>query len=85
MKFSRRHFLGSLSLAAGSAQLPSVLFTKEVLAAQLSGQRAVFQQQSYQDYSGQGDIYNPPVANRSTRLYVRALSDEEFLRRHWFH
>ncbi|MES2606625.1 MAG: hypothetical protein V4603_16965 [Pseudomonadota bacterium] len=86
MKLNRRKFLGGVTLAAGTAQLPSVLLAAPLASAAVSSasQRAVFQQQLYADYSGAGEVYTKPAAVRSTQDYVASLSHEEFLRRHWF-
>jgi hypothetical protein len=45
---------------------------------------AVFQQQVYFNFDGNGEIYTPPTGNKSTQDYRASLSEEEFLRRHWF-
>lgn len=45
---------------------------------------AVFQQQTYFNFDGNGEVYSPPAGNKSTVEYRASLSEEEFLRRHWF-
>ena len=48
-------------------------------------QRALHQQTPYFDYSGGGELYVAPTGTTRTADYAASLTDEEFLRRHWFH
>mgnify|MGYP000848807490 FL=1 len=47
-------------------------------------QRALHQQVPYFDYSGGGEVYVAPTGTTRTADYAASLTDEEFLRRHWF-
>ncbi len=86
ISLNRRQFLGGVSMAVVIAPLPvvsladaSISFSPVRYAA-----RAVHQQQSFVDLSGQAARYTAPHGNHSTREYRAALSDTEFLRKHWF-
>ena len=86
MKLNRRQFLNGVSVAVVVAPLPGVVlagpstsFSPVQYAA-----HAVHQQQLFIDLSGHADRYTAPQGNHSTRAYRSTLSQEEFLRRHWF-
>ena len=83
---NRRQFLGGVSLAVVIAPLPAVALTASTASFNPVhyAARAVHQQQSFIDLSGHADIYTAPQGNYSTRAYRSSLSEEEFLRRHWF-
>ena len=83
---NRRQFIGGVGSAAVLAPLPALSITWQLGAVKASayGVRAVYQQQMFVDYSGLADRYTPPQGNASTRAYRASLTDEEFLRRHWF-
>jgi hypothetical protein len=84
-KVSRRQFLGGVA-AVVTAPLPAVALTDSSVAfspVQYAA-RAVHQQQSFIDMSGHAGRYSAPSGNHSTRAYRATLTDEEFLRRHWF-
>ena len=84
----RRHFLVCSGLLATTAPL-SVLGEEDFneMACWSTPQAATFQQMPYISFDGTGEQYMAPRvsgANKSTRHYVDSISDEEYLRRHWF-
>ena len=81
---NRRQFLGSVSLAAVAGPLPALAAPSPAFAPVHYAARAVHQQQSFMDLGGHADRYTAPQGNHSTRAYLGALAEEEFLRRHWF-
>ncbi len=85
-KLSRRQFLGGVSVAVVIAPLPAVTLAGP--SASFSpvhyAARAVHQQLSFIDLSGHAGRYTAPAGNHSTRAYRAGLSEEEFLRKHWF-
>ena len=86
----RRHFLGGSATLIGGLSLPLSGFGMSPVAAldsaPLPRQRmaAVFQDMAYAAAEIPADSYQPPRANRATVDYVNQLSEEEFLRRHYF-
>ncbi|HTQ99670.1 MAG TPA: hypothetical protein VMH83_06760 [Candidatus Acidoferrum sp.] len=85
-ELNRRQFLSGISLAVAATPLPAVALADGAtsFAPVTYAARAVYQQQTFIDLTGHADRYTPPQGNHSTRVYRASLSDEEFLRRHWF-
>lgn len=88
LELDRRGFLTGVSVALGALPLQALAVTESSIAAKATtkGQprRAIHQQLAYFDHDGVGEIYDAPVGNQTTRDYVNSLTQEEFLRRHWF-
>jgi hypothetical protein len=83
----RRSFLQGLGIATAAplaAGVNASAAQDPVTDPAQAPQGAVFQQQAYFSFDGKGDTYTPPAANKSTADYRASLSEEEFLRRHWF-
>lgn len=83
----RRAFLQGISVASAAPLVPTAATADapDVATDPLcTPQPAVFQQQVYFSFDGSGAAYTPPAANSSTVAYRAGLSEEEFLRRHWF-
>jgi hypothetical protein len=85
-KVNRRQFLGGVSAVMVIAPLPAMALAgaSASFAPVQYAARAVHQQQSFIDLSGHASRYTAPAGNHSTRAYRAALTQEEFLRRHWF-
>lgn len=91
----RRGFLAGVGVALGSLPLQT-LAAPAALAASApaeppqrpvrsgAGRRAIHQDLAYLDRDGVGTPYDAPRGNQATRDYVNGLTQEEFLRRHWF-
>lgn len=93
LQLDRRGFISGLGagVALGGLPLPALANTPtatahSAAAAVGAGQprRAIHQELAYIDYDGVGEAYDAPRGNQSTRDYVNSLTQEEFLRRHWF-
>ena len=82
----RRAFLQGLGVATAVPAVPLASGHDRDAAADPAQQAhgAVFQQQAYFNFDGAGEAYTPPAFNKSTVDYRASLSEEEFLRRHWF-
>jgi hypothetical protein len=83
----RRSFLQGLGVATALPLAPSVdaSETKDAASDPACAPRAaVFGQQAYFNFDGSGEGYTRPAVNKSTVDYRASLSNEEFLRRHWF-
>lgn len=85
--FSRREFMA----AAGIGSLAAILAAqgKDLLSSSGTvnqGQQvlAVFQEMAYLDRSGNVPVYEPPRRSKSTLAYLAGLSEEEFLKRHYY-
>ena len=82
-ELNRRQF--QAGVAIGAAPLPAVTLASSTGFAPVTyAARAVHQQQSFIDLTGHADRYTPPAGNHSTQAYRALLSEEEFLRKHWF-
>jgi hypothetical protein len=86
MTMKRRAFLKGLGLASAVPVAPLAAAKEQDAATDPTRkpQGAVFQQQTYFNFDGHGEAYTPPAGNKSTQDYRASLSEEEFLRRHWF-
>lgn len=83
----RRSFLKSLGAATVVPLAPGVgahVVKDPVTDPAQAPQGAVFQQQPWFSFDGNGEAYTPPAGNKSTVDYRASLGEEEFLRRHWF-
>lgn len=84
----RRGFLAGVGATLGG--LPLQALAAAAPAAGIAGaprgqpRRAIHQDLAYIDHDGVGTEYDAPRGNQSTRDYVASLTQEEFLRRHWF-
>lgn len=87
LELDRRGFLTGVSAALGALPLQAFA-TPEAATAKVTtkGQRrrAIHQELAYIDHDGVGEVYDAPLGNQATRDYVASLTQEEFLRRHWF-
>ncbi len=88
LELDRRGFLTGVSVALGCLPLQALAATGTAAVAQGSTKsqprRAIHQQLAYFDHDGVGEVYDAPRGNQATRDYVASLSQEAFLRRHWF-
>ena len=88
LELNRRGFLTGVSVALGGLPLQALAACDATAAAKFSvnaqPRRAIHQQLAYFDHDGVGEAWNAPRGNQSTRDYVNSLTQEEFLRRHWF-
>lgn len=88
LELDRRGFLTGVSVALGGLPLQALAVTDAAPAAKSSvkgqSRRAIHQQLAYFDQDGVGEAWDAPRGNQSTRDYVNSLTQEEFLRRHWF-
>ncbi len=91
LQLDRRGFITGVGVgvALGGLPLPALANTpaaaaQGAAAAARQPRRAIHQELAYIDYDGVGESYEAPRGNQSTRDYVNSLTQEEFLRRHWF-
>ena len=88
LELDRRGFLTGVSVALGGLPLQALAAKDAAAEAKVpaKGQprRAIHQQLAYFDHDGVGEVYDAPRGNQATRDYVAGLSQEAFLRRHWF-
>jgi hypothetical protein len=88
LELDRRGFLTGVSVALGGLPLQALATTGSAVAERAApkgqARRAIHQQLAYIDYRGVGEAYDAPRGNQSTRDYVASLTQEEFLRKHWF-
>lgn len=85
----RRGFLVGISATLGAVPLSGVVAAAPVtnagsVVAGTPARRAIHQELAYLDQDGVGVVYDAPRGNQATRDYVNRLTQEEFLRRHWF-
>ena len=88
LELDRRGFLTGASVALGALPLQALAASDSAAAARSTvkdkPRRAIHQQLAYIDHDGVGEAWDAPQGNQSTRDYVNSLTQEEFLRRHWF-
>lgn len=95
LELDRRGFLTGVGVALGTLPLQTFAAAdtgaalasaaaQRTAAARGTGQRAIHQDLAYIDHDGLGRPYDAPRGNQSTRDYINSLTQEEFLRRHWF-
>ena len=88
MPVDRRGFLAGVTASLGSLPLQSLAAASgdkgPTQRGQLSPHRAVYQGLAYIDHDGLGDTWDKPPGNQATRDYINSISQETFLRRHWF-
>lgn len=88
LELDRRGFLTGVTVALGGLPLQALAATDTAAAAKATSKgkprRAIHQQLAYIDHDGVGEVWDAPRGNQSTRDYVNSLTQEEFLRRHWF-
>jgi hypothetical protein len=89
-ELDRRGFITGIGAVLGSLPLQTLAATPadplRNSAALGTGQprRAIHQELAYLDHEGVGHVYDAPRGNQATRDYVNSLTQEQFLRRHWF-
>jgi hypothetical protein len=88
LELDRRGFLTGVSVALGALPLQALAAGDSSVAALATvkgkPRRAIHQQLAYIDHDGIGEVWDAPRGNQSTRDYVNSLTQEAFLRRHWF-
>ena len=84
----RRGFLTGVSVTLAGLPLQTVAAAPDPKAngpfPYAPPQRAVYQGLAYLDHDGVGEAWDKPAGNQATRDYVNSISQETFLRRHWF-
>lgn len=85
LQVDRRGFLTGVSVVLTGLPLQSFATVPLQAAAQQGmATRALHQQMPYFSFESGAESYLKPVKATATRDYVASLSEEEFLRRHWF-
>jgi hypothetical protein len=88
LELDRRGFLTGVSVALGALPLQVLAAADPAVAVKVAGRtqprRAIHQDLAYLDHDGVGAVYEAPRGNQATRDYLAGLTQEEFLRRHWF-
>jgi hypothetical protein len=88
LELDRRGFLTGVSVTLGALPLQALAARDSAAAVSASTKgkprRAIHQQLAYIDHDGVGEVWDAPSGNQSTRDYVNSLTQEAFLRRHWF-
>jgi len=92
MTLTRRDLLKGATISATAgvtlpllpSQSEAAAIDQQIPTTSQYRQRALHQQVPYFDYSGGGELYVAPTGTTRTADYAASLTDEEFLRRHWF-
>lgn len=87
----RRRLIQGVSLALGSLPLQAtadLALPQQAALPSTSGKlpprRAIYQGLVYFDRDGTGEAWDQPAGKHATRAYINSISQETFLRRHWF-